>query len=106
MGGAGEMLIAQKWRLSVISWGLGVAAGDEREGVSMPPLMIVPLANARFTPIKGGYPNVSLRLMLWRKEEKLRRKDRSEGGEGCDGSRSIDDRGLRGYSGISTTCRS
>ena len=42
-------------------------------------------------PLKecGGEPNVSLRLMLWRKEEMLRRKDRSEGGDGCDGSRSI-----------------
>ena len=52
------------YQFSVGGWGLGVAAGDERDGASIPPLMIVPLANARFTTIKGGYPNVSLRLML------------------------------------------
>ena len=42
--------------------------------VAIPPLMIVPLAIAHSTIIKGGYPEVSLRLMLWRKGEMLWRK--------------------------------
>ena len=44
------------------------------ERVATPPLMIVLLANARTAIIKRGYPNVSLRLMLWRKGEMLWRR--------------------------------
>ena len=44
------------------------------ERVAIPPLMIVPLAIAHSTIIKGGYPEVSLRLMLWRKEKMLWRR--------------------------------
>ena len=66
---------------------------------------IIIIAGVRFTP---GYSLIAPSGASWWCiiVEMLRRKDRSEGGEGCDGRRSIDDRGLRGYSGISTTCRS
>ena len=63
------------------------------ERVEIPPLMIVPLAIAHSTIIKGGYPEVSLRLMLWRKGEMLWRKEKMLWRRGLWGGR-----GLRGES--------